>query len=68
MKPKTTIPKDFEGWNVSLTQIFGLGPKWTITCGECGLTFKKRLPMVSNPGIECQFCGVINIIPVVSGV
>lgn len=61
---KTTTPKSFKGWNMSLAQIFGLGPKLTITCGECSLTFKKRITMVSNPGVQCQYCGAVNILPI----
>ena len=58
-------PKACTGWNMSIFQLFGSGPKWTITCGECSYTFKKRIPMVSNPGIQCPYCRVINTIPIV---
>jgi transcription elongation factor Elf1 len=53
-----------EGFNLSLLQIFGAGPKWTITCGSCGLTFKKRIPMIDRPGIDCPKCGAINVLPI----
>lgn len=60
---KTVKPKNATGWNMSLAQLFGSGPKWTITCGDCSGTFKKRLPMVDNPGVQCEYCGAINVLP-----
>ena len=57
-------PKDFTGWNMSIAQLFGSGPKWTITCGDCSATFKKRIPMMDTPGIACPHCGAINILPI----
>lgn len=62
--PKKVTPASASGWNMSLAQIFGLGPKWVITCGVCGRTWKERLPMVDNPGLECPSCKTINVIPV----
>ena len=61
----TVMAKCFEGLNMTLLQIIGLGPQFTITCGHCDMTFKKRIPMVNNPGIACPGCATINIIPVV---
>lgn len=61
---KTTTPTNFSGWNWSLTQIFGVGPKLTVNCGECNLTFSKRIQLISNPGVQCKYCGAINIIPI----
>lgn len=55
-------PKAARGFNMSLMQIFGRGPKWTITCGKCEGTFRKRLPMVDDPGLACPYCGEINIL------
>lgn len=64
MDSNTVLPKAFSGFNVSLAQLFGSGPKFTITCGNCSLTFKKRIPMVDYPGIPCPSCGTINILSV----
>lgn len=61
---ETVKPITAEGLNLSLAQIFGSGPKWTITCGRCRATFKKRIPMVNRPGIVCPHCGVINVLPI----
>jgi len=62
-KMNTVKPKAFSGYNMSIAQLFGSGPKFTITCGYCGGTFKKRIPMIDNPGIECPLCKTINTLP-----
>lgn len=62
---KWVKPAAFTGWNMSLFQLFGSGPNFTITCGACYATFKKRLPMVDNPGVECPVCDTVNRVPVV---
>lgn len=59
----TVTPKDFTGWNMSIMQLFGSGPKFTITCGGCEATFKKRIPMIDNPGVVCPHCGAVNKLP-----
>jgi len=58
----STAPKAARGFNMSLMQIFGQGPKWTVTCGKCEGTFQKRLPMVADPGVACPYCGEINVL------
>ena len=60
---KTVNPLYFHGWNMSLAQMFGSGPKFTITCGGCGRTFKKRVPMADRPGVPCPSCAAINVMP-----
>lgn len=62
---KTVVPKNAKGFNMSLAQIFGSGPKWTISCGDCSVTFKKRIPIVNEPGIECPHCGAVNVLPLI---
>ena len=47
-------PKFFEGMNISITQLWGSGPKFTIKCGNCNLIFKKRIQMVDNPPAKCS--------------
>lgn len=64
MTKKVVTPKYFEGWNMSLAQLFGSGPKFTITCGNCSGTFQKRIPIVNHPGIACPYCGAINRLPI----
>ena len=59
---KTVTAKEACGMNMSLLQLFGLGPLWTITCGHCSGTFKKRLPMVNSPGVLCPYCHSINVL------
>lgn len=60
----TVKPAAASGFNMSIAQLWGSGPKWTITCGGCRMTFRKRIPMVDNPGIRCPGCGAINVLPV----
>ena len=62
---KTVKPYSFDGWNMSLFQLFGSGPNFTITCGSCMATFKKRLSMVDNEGVVCPVCDDVNIMPLV---
>lgn len=64
MVARTVKPAAASGFNVSIAQLWGGGPKWTITCGDCLRTFEKRIPMVSNPGVECPSCGAINVLPI----
>ena len=59
----TVDPKGFTGWNMSIMQLFGSGPKITITCGKCSNTFTQRIQMVDNPGSPCPHCGVVNVLP-----
>ena len=59
------IPYNFQGYSMSLAQIFGKGPMFHVTCGKCRASFSKRIPMVDNPGLQCPTCGVINVMPLV---
>jgi hypothetical protein len=49
----------FAGYNMSLAQVFGSGPKMTIKCGSCGGQFTKRIQMVDYPVVVCP-CGQAN--------
>lgn len=49
---------------MTIAQLWGGGPKFTITCGSCLMTFKERVPMVNKPGIQCPGCRAINVLPV----
>lgn len=65
-KPIKVSPIEAQGMNMSVFGgLFGLGPKWTITCGNCVVTFKKRIPIVNTPGIECPTCSAINVLDLV---
>lgn len=64
MAMKSVEPIAYEGYSMSLAQLWGSGPKWAITCGYCRVTFTRRLPMISRPGVQCPSCGVVNVIPV----
>ncbi len=58
----TAFPKAAGGFNMSIAQLWGSGPKWTITCGDCEATFSKRIPVIDRPGIICPHCGTVNIL------
>jgi len=60
------VPKSFSGWCMSIMQLFGSGPKFTITCGACLATFTQRIPMVDRPGCPCPNCGAVNVLPLES--
>lgn len=51
----------FNGFQATLLQIFGKGPKMTVVCGDCHRTFKQRVPyLVNNPCLTCPHCGTAN--------
>lgn len=52
---------------MSITQLWGSGPKFTVCCGDCGGTFRKRIIMVDEPHLSCPYCGAINILPIEIG-
>lgn len=60
---KKVKPKYIGGWNMSIAQLWGSGPKLTITCGDCSSTFKQRVPMIDKPGVVCPHCGTVNVLP-----
>lgn len=57
--------KDWSGFNMSLSQLFGKGPKFTIRCGNCDVDFDKRIPMTDYPRVSCPNCGTVNRLPLV---
>jgi len=59
---KTVTPKSARGFNLTILSIFGIGPKWNITCGNCEITFSARIPLVDTPGIICPYCKITNIL------
>ncbi len=57
-----------EGRSHSLLGNFGIGPKFTIRCGDCGIDFTARVPLVDEPRVACPHCGRVNVLPLeVSG-
>jgi len=60
-------PHYFEGWNMSVAQLWGSGPKFTIICGNCYEQFSKRVAMVDNPPARCPNCGAVNVLPLKAG-
>lgn len=60
-------PYQFSGRSMSIWGIFGVGPMFNITCGKCGTSFRKRLPLLDKPKILCDTCGCLNEIPVYTG-
>ena len=44
-----------DGWNMSIMQIFGSGPKLTIECGHCGRIFEKRVAPANHPIVGCTW-------------
>ena len=60
---KTVEPIAFSGYSMSLMQIFGKGPMFHITCGECRGSFSQRIPLIDEPGLKCPHCGIVNIMP-----
>lgn len=57
-------PKSFKGYNTTLLQIIGKGPKMSVVCGSCGLGFRGRIEMVDNPPLTCPHCKAVNKLPI----
>ena len=57
---KTVEPNWFRGYNLSWNFNILSGPKFTINCGACNNTFKKRIDVVHKPAVVCPFCGAVN--------
>ena len=64
-KIRAVHPLSLSGLNMSLAQLFGSGPKFTIQCGDCAGHFQERLSgHINNPGVHCHHCRTINVLPV----
>ena len=57
------VPTAFKGYNTTLLQFFGMGPKFKIKCGKCELWFSERLQLIDEPPVICPYCKVINVLP-----
>jgi len=66
MSIRRVSPHSAEGPDMAILGqlFFNRGPKWAITCGDCGTTFQERLPLVDEPEIPCPHCQAVNMIPV----
>lgn len=61
MTPKVVKAAEYYGAAASL-----LGaPKFSIKCGNCGFSWRERIPHVDNPRLLCRVCGVLNQLDVV---
>lgn len=59
MTPTVVWAKAVSGWNMSIAQLFGSGPKLNVTCGGCGGGFSARVAMINYPVVRCP-CGQAN--------
>jgi len=64
---KRVKPAFMKGYNVSWNLNLFSGPKWTIKCGGCFHTFKKRIPLIDYPTVLCPACGALNELELVIG-
>jgi hypothetical protein len=60
---KVVRPRICSGWNMSVAQLWGSGPKMTVGCGACSGTFTQRVPMVDHPVVQCPYCKNLNKLP-----
>jgi phage FluMu protein Com len=60
---RVVYPENFTGYNLTLLSIFGIGPKFTIKCGECSYVFKDRIPLIDYPTVLCPHCDALNQFP-----
>lgn len=70
-KNRIVLCKSFSMFRTSISIFLNKTPKIKYICGECGLYNEGRIN-VSNvkegyPYIKCEFCGIINEIPIVFG-
>lgn len=58
--------RDFNGWNMSVSMIFGKSPKLDIQCGKCGKWFSRRFDLEEfpDPVTKCDYCRTVNMIPI----
>lgn len=61
-------PRAYRGYGTSITlNLFGVGPKFTISCGGCPGTFTTRIPLVDSPTVRCPHCLSWNELDLVIG-
>lgn len=53
------------GWNISIAQLWGSGPKLTILCRGCHRGYEKRVAPDNHPRVVCPHCHQINVLDVV---
>lgn len=67
LEVKRVMAKEAIGFNISWNLNILSGPLFTITCGNCSYTFRKRLIVKDYPEVICPVCGSINIISLITG-
>ena len=53
-------PASVTCWNPIWPWQYIFGKPWTITCGRCQWTWRKRLPVAEHVTVECPMCGGVN--------
>lgn len=63
---KVVRARGVEGWNMSVSMLFGKSPKLDIKCGKCGGWFSRRFDLddLPNPITRCPRCKTHNEIPI----
>jgi hypothetical protein len=49
-----------DGFDMSIAQLWGSGPKLTIQCGGCKKHYEKRVNPGLRPIVICPHCGKLN--------
>lgn len=60
---KIVNAKSCKGFNISVSMIVGLSPKYTVICGNCNKSFRSRFNLYLFPKVKCSHCGAINRLP-----
>lgn len=68
---KEVKAKSYNGWNTSISMLFGKSPKINILCGECFSYFSVRFTpsdfSCGSPRAFCTNCGTRNIVSITYG-
>jgi len=57
-----------DGWNWSITMLFGISSKLTLRCGNCEFKWKTRPTLIDHPTVICPACNEVNTVPIVINV
>jgi hypothetical protein len=63
-EPRVVTALAVAGWNMSIAQLWGSGPKLTIVCGACRSEFQQRVAPAHMPRVRCSLCDAINELPI----
>lgn len=55
-----------DGWNMSVSMLFGRSPKFDIRCGNCKRWFSRRFNLddFPDPVAKCPQCKAMNVVPI----